>query len=205
MFTRNSALSVVFVLSFMAGFCSPSFALPVKIYGRDDFNLPIPADPAKSLGLMKPATIEITDDFIIKDINVFITIEHTNVFDLHVYLEGPGQTRICLNMYDFKDSFFIGAGYIRTIFDDEAPVAIEQGKAPFTGRYKPKAVGKDNLLSTFDGRNLAGVWKLQVEDMYYSDTGSLKSFKLFVTVPEPVTAVFFTLGAIYTVFFSKRR
>jgi len=187
----------------VAGFCSLSFALPVKIYGRDDFDLPIPADPAKSLGPMKQAAITITDDFIIEDIDVFVTIDHTNVFDLHIYLESPAQTRICLNMYDFKDEFFQGKGYDQTIFDDEAPFGIEQGKAPFTGRFRPRAVGKDNLLSAFDGESLAGTWKLQVEDMFYHDTGSLKSFKMLVTVPEPASLVFFGIGTMLISYFKR--
>lgn len=193
-FTRNPALKIAFILLFIAGFCSFSLASTVKIYGRDDFDLPIPADPAKSFGPMTSAAITITDDFVVEDLDIFITIDHTNVFDLQIFLESPARTRICLNMYDFKDEFFKGQGYIQTIFDDEATFGIEQGEAPFTGRFKPKAVSKDNLLGAFDGENLAGVWKLQVEDMYFYDTGSLKSFKLFVTVPEPASLIFLGIG-----------
>jgi subtilisin-like proprotein convertase family protein len=193
-FTRNPALNILFVLLFIGSFCSLSFALPVKIYGQDNFDLPIPADPTKSLGPMQSATITITDDFVIEDLDIFVTIGHTNIFDLQLFIESPAKTRICLNMYDFKDQFFKGQGYIQTIFDDEASLGIEQGEAPFTGRFRPKAVSKDNLLSAFDGENLTGVWELQVEDMFYNDTGSLKSFKMLVTVPEPASLMFLSIG-----------
>jgi len=194
MFTRKPTptIAAIFVLVCV---CSVAYAVPVHIYGRGNFNRPIPADRHNSKGQMDEATIEIIDNFTIVDLDVAVSIEHTNVFDLQLFIESPSKTRICLNMYDFKRQFFKGQGYHQTIFDDEAAVGIEAGRAPFNGRFRPKAINAENLLSVFDGENLAGVWKLQVYDSFYYDTGTLKSFKMLVTIPEPASAILLIIGA----------
>jgi len=187
--------SVFVILLLSAAFSTIASAVPVHIYGRDDFNLLIPAKNKKTKGSMLDAAIDITDPFTIQDLNISITVTHTNIFDLQLILESPAGTRICLNAYDFKKDFFKGKGYLRTVFDDEAPTPIEKGNAPFSGRFKPKAYSPDNLLSAFDGQSLAGTWKLKVTDMWEWDSGTLRSFKMIVTVPEPATALFLALGA----------
>ncbi len=205
MHTRNPTLTILPVLMFVAGCVSFACAAPVRIYGRDNFNKPIPADPKNSKGPMEEAAITITDNFTISDLDVVVTIDHTNVFDLQLFLESPDETRICLNMYDFKKEFFKGKGYTQTIFDDEAALGIEHGRAPFNDRFRPKAIDEQNLLSAFDGENLAGVWKLQVYDSFFYDTGSLKTFKLMVTIPEPACAILLTLGTGLVVLHKSRR
>jgi len=205
MHARNPTLVILPALMFWAGCVSFACAAPVRIYGRDNFNKPIPADPKNSKGPMEDAAVTITDNVTISDLDVFISIDHTNVFDLQLFLESPAETRICLNMYDFKKEFFKGKGYAQTIFDDEAALGIEHGRAPFNGRFRPKAVGPRNLLAAFDGESLAGTWKLQVHDSFFYDTGSLKTFKLIVTIPEPACAILLSLGTGLVVLHKPRR
>ncbi len=165
----------------------------VHIYSGD-FDLPIPkpdsSDPYISKGWMADAVIEVPHHFIIHDIDVGITLTHTSVFDLQIFLQSPAGTTICLNMYNF-DQFFKGANYTQTIFDDEALLAIEQAQPLFTGRFRPI---EPYRLSAFDGEDSFGPWKLQVYDAFYADTGTLNSFELVITSPEPATAVLLTLG-----------
>jgi len=152
---------------------------------------PIPADSNLSIGLMDSAVINITDHRIISDINVAIDITHTNVFDLEIMLQGPNGREIYLNAYYDTKSFFNEPNYSNTIFDDEAALAIEQAGAPFTGRFRPMS---GNLLSTFDGADAFGQWRLRINDLYHDDKGYLENFELIITVPEPATFVLFTLA-----------
>ena len=143
--SRNTAQRIVAILV-LAGASFPVFAAPVYTYGGD-FNLPI-LDPSGPGGLMTMAVIEVPDPFIINDLDVHISITHTSVFDLQLFVQSPVGTRMCLNMYDFTE-FFEGADYKQTIFDDEAHVSIEEGEPPFTGRFRPKAIDPLNRLEVF--------------------------------------------------------
>jgi len=201
---RSEVQWIVVILVVVVGASFPVFAGPVHIYGGD-FNLPIPAldDPKSEYGQgwMDDAIIEIPGHFTIHDLDVRINITHTNVFDLQIFLQSSADTRICLNMYDFRE-FFEGENYTQTIFDDEAETAIEQAEPPFTGRFRPIESYK---LSKFDGEDAYGSWRLQICDMWDWDTGTLNSFELIITTPEPATAVLLILGASLVTLFKPRR
>jgi hypothetical protein len=182
------------------------YAGPTFRYGGD-FNLPI-LDKQSSEGSLTEALIQVPDHLTIYDLDVGINLTHTCVFDLHIYLQSPDETKICLNMYDFSDEFFVGENYTQTIFDDEAEIPIEQAEAPFTGRFRPK---DGFLLSEFDNRDAYGVWRLQVYDMWYADTGSLESVELIfsisepaIVIPEPAALSLLVFGAGLTIIFRRR-
>jgi len=191
MYARIFIPSAFVILIILAG---PSFGFVSEslcIYGGD-FNLSIPAEPGNSKGWMADAIVDVPDEHIIFDLDVVISLMHSNVFDLQIFLQGPNGQRICLNMYDSFDKFFVGEDYRQTIFDDEAQIAIEHGQVPFVGRFRPMA---GNELSVFDGQYSQGLWRLQIYDAFYFDTGTLDSFELMITNPEPATAVLFVLGS----------
>lgn len=198
---RNAAQWIVAILVIIAGACGgTTYADHTHIYSGK-FNLPL-LDPIGSGSAMTKAAIEVPDHFVIADLDVCINITHTNVFDLQLFLQSPADTRICLNMYNPFDEFFIGANYTDTIFDDEAPFSIEEGNAPFTGRFRPEA---GYLLESFDGQDTYSSWHLQIYDMWPTDTGTLNSFELIITAPEPASAIFFTLAAGLLELFKPRR
>ena len=119
----KSSLKWIFSLFFIsASCCSAVFAGPTFIYGGN-FDLPI-HDKQASGSSMTEALIQVPDHLTIYDLDVGINLKHTNVFDLQIFVQSPYGTRLCLNMYDFKDEFFKGADYVQTIFDDEAEVPI---------------------------------------------------------------------------------
>jgi len=197
---RNAAQQIVAILVIAVGWAFPVFADSVYTYSGG-FNLPIPAmdepESAYGKGGMDDAIIEVGDYHIIHDIDVGINLTHTNVYDLQIFLQSPAGTRLCLNMYNF-DEFFEGGNYTNTIFDDEAAIPIEDAGPPFTGRFRPKA---GNLLQVFDGQDVYGLWRLQIYDAWEWDTGTLNSFELTITTPEPATAILLILGAgLITVF-----
>ena len=204
---RSAVQWIVTILVVVVGGSFPVFAGPVYTYGGD-FDLPIPKpdsdDPYVSKGWMDDAVIEITDHFTIYDLDIRIGITHTNVFDLQLFLQSPVGTKICLNMYHFTE-YFDGENYIQTVFDDEAETPIEQAKPPFTGRFRPKAIDPLNRLEIFDGEDAYGIWRLQIYDMWPADTGTLDSFELIITIPEPATAILLLLGTGLITLFKPRR
>ncbi len=197
----HGCLKWIFSFFFISVSCSTAvFAVPTFIYG-DDFDLPI-RDKQEPGGSMTEALIQVPDHVTICDLDIGINITHTNVFDLQIFIQSPVGTRLCLNMYDFKDEFFKGADYVQTIFDDEAEIPIEQGKAPFIGRFRPKT---GSLLNMLDGQDAYGVWRLQIYDMWYWDTGKLENVELIITACEPTALSLLAFGAGLTAIFRRRR
>lgn len=187
-------------LGVVLGICLVASAAPVRIYGGD-FALPIPASTSSSKGWMNDAIIQIPDHFIVADLDVSIDITHSKVFDLQIFVQSPTGGRLCLNSYNISE-YFDGENYTQTIFDDEAQSPIEQGGPPFTGRFRPESGG---LLSIFDGQDAFGDWRLQVYDWWDADTGMLDNVQLIVTIPEPNTAILFSVAAGSALSFRGRR
>lgn len=187
----NSAhLIIVSVLLSLVIPVPEGMAETVWFYGGS-FDLTIPADPEKTRGWMDDAIVEVPDHFIIEDLDVSVSLAHTNVFDLRLSLTSPSGTTVLLNSYDPFTDYFEGQDYQQTVFDDEAVASIVDGRPPFEGRYRP--VG-DDVLSAFDGEDAFGSWRLGIYDAHYVDTGSLTAFGLAITAPEPATAVILLLG-----------
>ena len=201
---RSAAQRIVAILIIVGGVTFPVFAESIYTYSGD-FNLSIPSldEPESEFGAgwMDDASIEVGVHHIIHDIDVGINLMHTNVFDLQIFLQSPAGTQLSLNMYNL-DEYFEGENYSNTIFDDEAELPIEQGEAPFTGRFKPKA---GSLLQVFDGQDSFGLWRLQIYDAFYADTGTLNSFELTIAAPEPTTAILLLLGTGLMTVFKPRR
>jgi len=198
---QNSLQRIIIFFFILVDFSTAVFAGPTFIYG-EDFNLQIPAGPDAGKGWMDDAIIEVNRHATIYDLDVGITLTHTNVFDLHIFVQSPAGTRLCLNKYNFKNEFFKGEDYVQTIFDDDAEIPIEQGTAPFTGWFRPEA---GSLLEIFDGEDAYGLWRLQIYDMWYWDTGTLERVELIVTVCEPTALSLMALGVGLTVLFRRRR
>jgi hypothetical protein len=179
------------ILIIVAGACGGAvYAGHVHIYSGD-FNLRIPAELSNSKDWMTDAVIKVPDHLVISDLDTGISLTHTNVFDLQIFLQSPAGTRICLNMYDSFYEFFVGANYTDTVFDDEALFSIKAASAPFTGRFRPVEPYK---LSEFEGEDAYGSWRLQIYDAFYNDTGTFNHFELMITAPEPATAILLTIG-----------
>lgn len=192
------------ILVIVVGACGGAvYAGHVHIYSGD-FNLRIPAELNNSKGWMTDAVIKVPDHLVISDLDTGISLTHTNVFDLQIFLQSPTGTRICLNMYNY-DEFFVGENYTNTVFDDEALLSIKEGNAPFTGRFRPVDVDPYNKLSKFDGQDAYGSWRLQIYDAFYNDTGTFNCFELMIETPEPATAVLLTFGIGLVSLFKPRR
>lgn len=188
---RSAVQWIVIVVIIAVGDAAACFASPSNIYSCE-FDLPIPAETDDTAGWMAEALLEVPDHIIVCDLDVGINITHTNVFDLQIFLQSPSGTRICLNMYDSFQGFFAGENYTNTIFDDEAQISISQAEPPFTGRFRPL---DPYALSEFDNEDAFGIWRLQIYDAFFYNSGTLDSVELMITTPEPATAIFLIFGA----------
>ena len=197
---RRAQWSVVILLG-VGAFCFPVFADELYKY-EGEFNLQIPADPDSGKGWMADAVIEIDCHLTILDLDVGITLTHSSVFDLQIYLQSPDGTTLSLNKYNPFYEYFDGEDYTQTVFDDEAQTPISQAQPPFTGRFRPDA---GNLLEIFDHQDAYGPWHLQIYDAYPPDIGTLDSFELTITTPEPATVVLLALGTAFAALLRPRR
>jgi subtilisin-like proprotein convertase family protein len=114
-------------------------------------------------------TIQVPFEGGVKDIDVTVNISHTRVKTLNVSLIGPDGATIVLS----SGNGGVGANFTNTIFDDEAPVSITAGTAPFTGRFKP-----EQPLSSFDTKSVNGNWVLKIQDSVISQSGTLNDWCL---------------------------
>ena len=113
--------------------------------------------------------ITISDEKLIDDVNVRVSLVHTFDSDLVLTLVAPDNTRIVLSNRHGGG----GDNYNSTLFDDGAATPIAAGVAPFSGSFAP-----DEALSILNGRSLTGTWNLEVADTAGGDVGSLLSWSM---------------------------
>ncbi|MHC4359586.1 MAG: proprotein convertase P-domain-containing protein [Planctomycetota bacterium] len=160
--SRNSLKrSVTICVITAACLAGPLHAGHIYTYSRDFTDLRIPANPGDTKGWMTPAVIDVTDHHIILDIDIGITLTHTKAFDLQLFLQNPAGKRVLLNYYNPYFEYFDGEDYFNTVFDDEAPLSIQDAAPPFTGRFRPRQA---RTLSKFYGTDAYGTWQFQVYD-----------------------------------------
>ncbi len=108
----------------------------------------------------------------ITDVNVTLNITHTFDSDLVITLISPDGTQVTLASHDGGSRH----NFTNTTFDDQATTSIANGRAPFTGSFKP--IGS---LATLNGLSANGTWTLQVADTVALDSGTLNSWSLQIT------------------------
>jgi len=197
---RNSTLNIAVIVLIVGVLPAAVFSAPVYIYGGG-FALPIPSadDPDSEYGegWMSDAIIDVPDHFIITDLDVRISLTHEALFDLQILLQSPAGTNVLLNPAGNLAFIVRGqdgrltayGGSVDWVFDEEADISIEEATEPFIGAFRPVWD-----LSLFDNEDACGTWRLQIYDAYYGDSGTLDSFELIITVPEPTTAILMVLG-----------
>ncbi len=119
--------------------------------------------------------IEIQDDFLIRDVNLHLSITHSYTSQLDAYLTGPDGLRIEL----FAEIGGSGDHFERTVFDDEASFPITKAQAPFTGSFLPGGrLKKQPGLSAFTGKSVKGVWQLVIRGTRSERFGMLHTWGL---------------------------
>ncbi|XZE56447.1 proprotein convertase P-domain-containing protein [Planctomycetaceae bacterium SH139] len=121
--------------------------------------------------------IDVSDDYLIGDLNVQLSITHTFVSQLDGYLISPDGTRIEL----FTSVGGSDDHFDKTIFDDEAGTNITRGRPPFSGNFQPEALARRQpSLASFKGKNLKGVWQLMIRGSRSERSGILHGWSLNV-------------------------
>ncbi len=169
------------------------------VYSSTGNNIAIPDSNAAGATL----DIVITDSMVIGDMNLGVIITHSWQGDLsatieHVGFGGPvtiiNRPGVPLSTFGYSaDNYGNNATGAYFILDDEAASVYDRpplgggpnntlGTANVTGSWKPDG----GALSTFDGQNTAGTWRLKVVDNGATDTGFINALQLdFQGVPAP--------------------
>jgi subtilisin-like proprotein convertase family protein len=118
------------------------------------------------------SVIAVTESEPVGDVDVTVDITHT--FDGDVVLKLIPPTGPPITLVDRRGGD--GANFENTVFDDEAATPIAEGSPPFAGSFRP-----ETPLSSADGIDSLGNWKLRVSDQGLPDTGTLNSWTLSLT------------------------
>ena len=125
--------------------------------------------------------IVVDDDYLIGDLNVQLSITHTNVASLDAYLTGPDGQRIEL----FTEVGGTGDHFDETIFDDQSQESITKTRPPYKGSYSPEGLVRQQPgLGHFNGKNVQGVWQLVVRGTRSERFGMLHNWGLLVQPQE---------------------
>ncbi|MGH9800385.1 MAG: HYR domain-containing protein, partial [Blastocatellia bacterium] len=125
--------------------------------------------------------ITVSDTGVVQDVNVRVRLDHTFDADLDISLVAPNGTIVNLSSGNGGGNDNYGSGTNNcsgtpTVFDDSAATAITAGTAPFAGTFRPEQV-----LSTVNGLNVNGIWKLRVADTASLDVGTIGCVTLEIT------------------------
>ncbi len=130
-------------------------------------------------GQTKAFGFHVTEAGLVKDLDVMLELQHSNLEDLDVFLEAPDGTIVEL----FTDLQHGSADWISMVLDDSATESITVGSTPFSGRFQPEEV-----LRSFKGKAVNGHWTLHVtDDMVNGKAGSIVAATLVIEM-EPVVA-----------------
>jgi subtilisin family serine protease/subtilisin-like proprotein convertase family protein len=157
--------------------------------GRQKFslsglNVPIRDFTTSTVTINVPAS-SVVNGFTVTDLNVTLSLSHTYTSDLVITLTAPNGKAVTL----FNRRGGSGDHLTNTTFNDEATTLIRNGRAPFTGSFRPEA-----LLSGFDGVNPVGNWTLSVRDAGRSDVGTITAVSLDIATNPADAASGMTFG-----------
>jgi subtilisin-like proprotein convertase family protein len=148
---------------------------PAITYSSGNLAVPIPDNTTVEI------PINVADNGAVADINVRVRLNHAFDGDVEIRLVHPDGTAVLLsdNRGGAGTNYGNGANDCSgtpTTFDDSAAVAITAGTAPFAGSFRP-----EQLLSAFNGKPMAGIWKLRVTDTANGDTGTVGCVQLQIS------------------------
>jgi subtilisin-like proprotein convertase family protein len=124
-------------------------------------------------------------DITLADANlIFADLQHTYLGDLSFELTSPSGTTATIIRSTFQNpGGQLGSqnDFLNTIIDDQAPTAIQNGSAPYTGSFNVNYDSISNPMSVFNGENALGQWTVTITDWAGSDTGTLHSWGMMFT------------------------
>ena len=141
------------------------------------------------------SVINITDDFVIQGVTLALNITFPNDPALTATLISPDPdgtgpltgTRVLLfRNVGAANSQNFGTATGDTVFDDAAATLIQNGEAPFFGRFRPQgaSIATESSLSDLVGLSSVGLWQLEIVDASATLDGTLNRWSL--TFQRPV-------------------
>jgi serine protease len=107
----------------------------------------------------------------VRNVQLRLNATYPDDRDLYVYLISPSGKTIAL---DYNRGGW-SANLTNTEFSQQASTPIADGKAPFSGAYRPEV-----SLSQLNGSKAGGSWRLAIRN-YGKDYGTLKNWSLTLT------------------------
>ncbi len=169
-------LATLSVAASLLTVAAPTLAAPFAISGPGAFN--VDTSPGTNVVLTSGLSGTITD------LNVSVHITGGHMEDFELFLTSPGGTTVQFRN-DFANPFVHINQPLQATFDDEATAAHSDQMFGAVGTFQAF-----NLLSAFDGEELAGNWTLTISDVLIPNEGDqLVSWSISGTVaaavPEP--------------------
>ena len=121
------------------------------------------------------ASIDITDDIVVCDVDIMVDVQHTYSGDLWLVLYYPQSSDINATLALQQCA---GDDNVVEYFDDEALVQLGTDLSCQDGGSRVQPV---TPLSVFDGRSSLGTWVLGIADLADGDTGYLSSWEIIIT------------------------
>ncbi len=120
-------------------------------------------------GTVYNSIINVSDSYIITDVNVTVNISHTWNADLDIFLISPSGSIVELS----TDNGGSGDNYNNVTFDDASTNTLPSGNTTISGTYRP-----EGTLADFNGQNSNGNWTLRVIDDASGDGGIINSITI---------------------------
>jgi subtilisin-like proprotein convertase family protein len=134
-----------------------------------------PTQAILDTGVPFHASLAITDDAEIAEVQVWVAITHTNNADLAAAVRSPVGIQVPL----FTVGQASGQNFAYTRFaDDVTTTLVVSGAAPYTGTYRP--IGR---LADFKGQAISGTWTLVITDSAGGGSGTLAAWGLRLKTP----------------------
>ena len=130
--------------------------------------------------------ITVTESFVIQDVTLALNITFANDPDLTATLIAPDGTRVLLfGGVGATGGQNFGTADADTVFDSAASTPIQNGEAPFFGRFRPQVGPGGASLADLVGRQAAGIYTLEIVDASATLNGTLNRWSL--TFRRPVS------------------
>lgn len=164
-------------------------AQAVTSYVRTDDGAIGAAEACNAAPLLR--TFNVSDSFVIGDVDLGVIVNHTWRGDLRIRLTSPAGTTVQLVNGDINN---ISGNNFHVRLNDEGTQLVntdgntrnqsDGNNPPFQNNYIP-----NNSLSAFDGQNSNGTWTLEICDQFPSDDGgTFRYAELFLTDTPAVGA-----------------
>ena len=181
-------ISICLIMFGLFVITSSALAVPF-VYTATDTPLRIP--PTGTEGTTN-SYLDVSGAGTIMDLNVFVDLDHTYMWDLEISLI-HGTTSVIL----FGNHGSGGDDLTDVTFDDEASTPISSGTPP----YGPGSFRPDEALSAFDGMDVNGQWNLRIVDSLSFDDGMLYAWRIEGEkengyIPEPASMALFGIGLL---------